>query len=267
LSGVPPLHVEAVGRGRRLVLLHGWALHAGLFAPLLPALAAAHRVEAVDLPGHGHSAPLADWSIERVVDVLDAALGDDREPPDVVGWSLGGLCALAWAHRRPSRLRRLVLVGTTPRLIAGDDWPHAMAAETLRRFADELRVAYRATLQRFLTLQVQGSDEGRATLATMRHALFERGTPDAIVLSDALHALGAADVRDVVPGIAHPTLVVTGTRDTLVPPQAAHWLAGALPAARLIEIEGAAHAPFLSHARPFLDAVRAFLDRDEPRPR
>ncbi|HEX4885733.1 MAG TPA: pimeloyl-ACP methyl ester esterase BioH [Casimicrobiaceae bacterium] len=260
MSATPPrLHVESVGQGRPLVLLHGWALHAGLFAPILPALATAHRVRAVDLPGHGHSAPLADWSIERVVDVLDAELGDDDTPPDVLGWSLGGLCALAWARRHPGRVRRLVLVATTPRFAAGDDWPHAMAPLTLSRFADELRVAYRATLQRFLTLQVQGSDEGRATLAEMRHALFARGTPDPAVLSEALVTLAATDVRADVPGIRNPVLVVAGDRDTLAPVEAAAWLADALPDARLAQIAGAAHAPFLSHRDAFLGIVAGFL--------
>jgi pimeloyl-[acyl-carrier protein] methyl ester esterase len=253
------LHVEAVGHGRPLVLLHGWALHAGLFAPILPALAQDRRVLAVDLPGHGHSAPLADWSMGAVVDVLDAALGSDDAPPDVLGWSLGGLCALAWAARRPRRVRRLVLVGTTPKFVAGDDWPHAMAPITLARFADELRVAWRATLQRFLTLQVQGSDDGRATLATLRHALFDRGSPDPAVLSDALATLAAVDLRDEVPRVRHPTLVVAGDRDTLAPVGASAWLAQALPDARLKTIAGAAHAPFLSHRDAFVDAVRAFL--------
>ncbi len=50
------LHVESVGAGPPLVLLHGFALHGGLFAPVVPQLARTHRVHVVDLPGHGHSA-------------------------------------------------------------------------------------------------------------------------------------------------------------------------------------------------------------------
>jgi len=48
------LHVESTGEGPPLVLLHGWAMHGGLFAPLVPALARRYRVSVVDLPGHGH---------------------------------------------------------------------------------------------------------------------------------------------------------------------------------------------------------------------
>lgn len=255
------LHIDSVGHGRPLVLLHGWALNAGLFASLAPALARSHRVHAVDLPGHGHSAPSGQGSIGALVAMLDQAFGDEAAPPDVLGWSLGGLLALAWARAHPRRVRRLVLVGTTPKFVASEDWPHAMAPETLRRFADELRVAPRATLQRFVTLQVQGSEEGRAALATLRKALFARAAPDPSVLTDALHELAAADVRADVPAIRASALVIVGERDTLAPPEASTWLANTLPDARLVVVPGAGHAPFLSHAAAFLAAVEPFLDR------
>lgn len=252
------IHVESVGEGAPLVLLHGWALHAGLFAPIVPALAKHHRVHAVDLPGHGHSDPLRPWTLDAVVDSLQRRFGASNGVC-VVGWSLGGAVALAWAHRFPARIARLVLVATTPKFICGPGWPHAMTGATLARFADELRVAFRPTLLRFLALQVQGSDEGRAVLAALRPQLFSRGAPDAGVLSDALSTLGAIDLRADVGEVRQPSLVVTGSRDALVPPGAGAWLAEALPAGRLHAVDGAGHAPFLSHRDGFLDVVMPFL--------
>lgn len=252
------IHVESAGDGPPLVLLHGWALHAGLFAPIVPALARQHRVHAVDLPGHGHSDPLRPWTLDAVVDVLERRFAA-TEALAVVGWSLGGAVALAWARRAPARLARLVLVATTPKFIAGPGWPHAMTDATLARFADELRVAFKPTLLRFLTLQVQGSEEGRAVLAALRHGLFSRGAPDTAVLGDALATLRAIDLRADAGDIHQPSLVVTGARDTLAPPQAGAWLAEALPAGRLHSFAGAAHAPFLSHRGAFLDVVLPFL--------
>ena len=55
-----------MGRGPPLVLLHGWAMHSGLWAPLLPRLAERYRVHPVDLPGHGHSAPVAPYTLDAV---------------------------------------------------------------------------------------------------------------------------------------------------------------------------------------------------------
>jgi len=134
----PALHVESTGAGAPLVLLHGWAMHSGLWGPLAATLAPRFRVHAVDLPGHGHSAPVAPFTLDTVTAAVAAAFDSTREPLTVVGWSLGGTVALHWARAAPERIARLVLVATTPSFVARDDWPHAMAGETLARFGDEL---------------------------------------------------------------------------------------------------------------------------------
>lgn len=256
---LPKLHVDCVGTGPPLVLLHGWALHGGLFTPLLPALSRRHRVHAVDLPGHGRSDPLRPWTLQAAVEALQRTFIEIGEPLAVLGWSLGGMIALRWALDAPGEIAKLVLVAATPKFVADATWPHAMSADTLKRFADELRVAYRLTLQRFLSLQVQGSESGRATLATLRHELFARGEPDAAVLSEALAAFAGIDLRRDVARVASRTLVIAGERDTLVPPAASEWVASALPAARFVRMTGAAHAPFLSHPEAFLEALGPFL--------
>lgn len=252
------LHVESFGTGPPLVLLHGWALHGGLFTPVVPALAKRYAVHVVDLPGHGYSAPVMPYTLDAVVEAL--ATRFTNAPLTVLGWSFGGTIALRWAHRHPTQIARLVLACTTPRFVAHGDWHDAMNSTTLQRFGDELAVAYRLTLQRFLTLQVQGSDEGRATLATLRRALFARGDPSPQTLAAALRILTTTDLRGDVREIAVPTLVITGERDALTPSRAGAWLAHAMPAARHVEIAGAAHAPFLSHRAAFALAVDEFLD-------
>ena len=253
------LSIESAGAGPPIVLLHGWALHAGAWGPLVPRLAQRHRVHAVDLPGHGHSAPLSPFTLDAIVGLLEAAF-PDAPPLTVLGWSLGGQVALRWARLRPARIASLVLVCTTPRFVAGPDWPHAMAEETLRRFGDELRVAWKPTVQRFLALQVHGSEHGRAALALLRHDLFARGLPSPQMLAEALDLMAADDLRADAPAVAQPALVISGGRDMLTPPGAGRWLAENLANARFVCIEGAAHAPFLSHPDTFFGAVETFLD-------
>lgn len=255
------LHLESVGQGPPLVLLHGWALHGGLFAPVVPALSKRYRVHAVDLPGHGHSDPIRPWTLDSVAASLERAFAGEPAPLTVLGWSLGGALAMHWALAYPSRIAKLALVAATPKFVASDDWPHAMARETLDRFADELSVAWKPTLQRFLSLQVQGSEEGRATLAGLRHQLFARGPPDATALDEALATLRSIDLRHRVASITQPALVIAGERDTLAPPAASAWLARALPAGELFTMQGAAHAPFLSHRDAFVAALLEFLRR------
>ena len=254
------LHVESAGHGPPLVLLHGFAMHGGLFAPVVPAIARRHRVHVVDLPGHGHSPSREPFELDSLVRAIDAVTARIDGPLDVLGWSLGGQVALAFALAKPERIRRLILVATTPSFVERDDWSHAMSATTLARFGDELRVSYRLTLQRFLALQVHGSEEGRATLAQLRTRLFERGEPSHGVLADALRLLHDTDLRPALARIATPALVVAGERDALVPIEATRALAAALPQATHVAIEGAAHAPFLSHRQAFLDALRRDAD-------
>jgi pimeloyl-[acyl-carrier protein] methyl ester esterase len=139
--------------------------------------------------------------------------------------------------------------------VARPDWPHAMAATTLSRFGDELAASYRLTLQRFIALQVQGSEHARTVLAQLRCALFARGEPSREVLRAALELLARTDLRREVAAIRQTAVVIAGDRDKLTPPQAGEWLARALPRATFRLIPGAAHAPFLSHPETFVSAI------------
>ncbi len=222
-------------------------------------LARNHRVHAVDLPGHGRSAPVTPCTLDAMVAAVDAALEGEAQPLAVLGWSLGGLVAMQWATARPTRVSRLVLVCTTPKFVAGPDWPHAMAGATLARFGDELHVAWKLTVQRFLALQVHNSEHGRATLAAMREQLWARGEPSRSALAATLAVLATADLRADAARLAQPALVVAGSRDTLCWPAAGRWLASAMPDARFVEIAGSAHAPFLSHRDEFVASLEEFL--------
>ena len=254
------LHVESTGHGPPLVLLHGWAMHSGLWGPIVPRLAQRYRVHAVDLPGHGYSPPMADFTLDGAANVIAECFATIAAPLTVLGWSLGGLIAMRWALREGNRVGRIVLVATTPRFVAGDNWPNAMSRDTLTRFGDELRVGWKLTVQRFLALQVQGGEHGRALLASLRKQVFARGDPSPTAIFAALAALDETDMRAEIGGITQPALVVSGSRDTLATPGAGRWLADHLSNARFVLIEGAAHTPFLSHPQLFERALNEFLD-------
>jgi pimeloyl-[acyl-carrier protein] methyl ester esterase len=179
----------------------------------------------------------------------------------VLGWSLGGMVALELARQHPRHLRALVLVATTPKFLAGPDWEHGLPPAVLDEFSAGLSDDYRRTVQNFLALQTRGDEHALQTLRTLRSRLASHGEPDPAALATGLGILREADLRDSLPRIALPALVVAGEHDRLTPPGAGQALASALPAARFRLIERSGHAPFLSHPADVLGEVAGFLAR------
>jgi pimeloyl-[acyl-carrier protein] methyl ester esterase len=250
------LHVEVNGKGEPLVMLHGWGMHGGIWGDTAARLAQDFEVHGVDLPGHGASGPLEAFTLDAVVDRLATHFD---QPVTLLGWSLGGIIAQHWAAREQQQIRRLVLVASTPCFTERADWLFGMPRDMLEHFAIELGKNHAATLRRFLALQVRGSERERELLGTLREQLFSRGEPHLEALRGGLDILRDADLRGQLPDIRQSTLVIAGARDKLTPPEASRYLAQNMPTARVVEIEGAAHAPFLSHPEIFIERVKSFL--------
>jgi len=241
------------GSGPDLVLVHGWGLHGGIWGGLPARLAEHFRVTTLDLPGHGRSRELnSDLSLDAFTDRVAEIC---PESAVWLGWSLGGLIALNAVHRHPHKVAQLVLVGATPKFVQAPDWPHAMPSGTFADFAGSLRHDYRAALLRFLSLQVGGKETARSQLKQLRAELFAHGEPQPAALAAGLAILEQTDLRARLADIQVPALVMHGSHDRLAPPAAGEYLAAHLPQARLLRLDGAGHAPFLSHAELFAAAV------------
>ena len=253
------LHVEVVGNGPPLVLLHGWAMHGGVFAPLVARLRGARTLHVVDLPGHGHSAgctiPLA---LEPCVAAIARAVPAGAP---WCGWSLGGLIALHAAATRPEAVSALAMLCASPRFVRGDDWRFGVSAEIFREFAAGLRDDYQGTLDRFVALEAFGSEHARDEIRALRDALFARCEPAATVLADGLGLLETADLRGALPGLRVPSLWLAGRRDRLVDPRAMRDAAALAPGSEFEVVEHAGHAPFMSHADAVASRLLAFLDQ------
>jgi len=247
------MHIETHGSGPDLVLIHGWAMHGGIFAPLLAALEPHFRIHLVDLPGHGHSRD------EVHFDIADSARAIAAATPRAlwVGWSLGGLVALRAALDGPGHVRGICLIASSPRFVAAPDWPHGVAASVFGEFASELHARYRHAIERFLALETMGSVHAQADLRELKKRVFARGEPRVEALCDGLAALDRCDFRDALAGLAMPSLWLGGRRDRLVPPGALQWAAAHAPRARHLEFNSG-HAPFLEFAAAIADALVAF---------
>jgi pimeloyl-[acyl-carrier protein] methyl ester esterase len=264
------MYVERVGQGPALVLLHGWAMHGGVFAPLVRALEADFEVITVDLPGHGGSRDSAlALTLDRVADALaemldgsaraaDVGANDGSSRAIVVGWSLGGLVATTLAARHPACVRGLAMIAASPRFVAAPDWSVGMGQCVFEAFGDELGRDYRGTLDRFLMLEAEGSAHLREELRFLRDAVYARGEPAPRALHEGLSLLQGSDLRHALPGLAMPSLWLAGRRDRLVSPQAMQAASALAPRSRFQRFEHAGHAPFLTEPAAVAEALTAF---------
>ncbi len=251
------VHIETVGSGADVVLIHGWAMHSGIFAPLTPLLAAHFRVHLIDLPGHGFSRGESDstdieaW-VQELLDTTPRALW--------IGWSLGGLIALQAALSRPQQVRGLVEIAASPRFVNGADWSLGVDAQIFEQFGAGLQTDFRHAIERFLALETLGSANAQSELRDLKARVFERGAPNTQVLCAGLHMLESIDLRARLHELAMPSLWIAGRRDRLVPPAAMQWASQQNDRGVFVEI-ASGHAPFISHAAEVAAAIVAFARR------
>lgn len=247
------MHIEVQGNGPDVVLIHGWAMHGGIFAPLLEHLTPRFRVHLVDLPGHGRSRD------EARFDVNDCARRIAHATPRALwlGWSLGGLVALRAAIDCGDRVRGLALIASSPRFVGAPDWPQGVPVEVFAAFGADLETRYREAIERFLALETLGSPNAHAELRELKRQVFERGEPAISALRDGLHALETEDLRDELARLRVPSLWIAGRRDRLVSPTAMQWAARHAPDARHLELNSG-HAPFIGHANEVAGAIAHF---------
>ena len=236
---------DVTGAGPAILLTHGFASTSAMFAPNVPALAIDHTVVTWDLRGHGSSDAPGDgdaYSVGASTADMQALLdqvGADRAV--LVGHSLGGYLALEFQVRAPERVAGLVLIGTGPGFrndTARDGWNRFASG-----YADRLNAEGLDAVGRSLELQCAVHRDAAGLERAARGILVQRN----------------ARVIDSLGAISVPTLVVVGSEDKQFL-GGSRYMAEKIPAARLVVVDGAKHAPNLSHVDAFNREMRAFLD-------
>ena len=239
---------------RDVVLLHGWGSGSGIWDDFAPRLAPRFRVHALPLPGYdivsAHAVSSLQGTVEYVARAAPRRCG-------VIGWSLGGEVALAWARRMPRQVQRLALIATTPCFTGRPGWRCATAPEVLDEFGRALAADRDGTLARFVAVQARGDARAHQVAGVLRQ-LYRSGPSDA-VLAAGLAVLSSTDLRRELARVMQPALVLHGARDCIVPPVAGRRLAQALPNARFALLRSCAHAPFLSRPWQVATMLRDFF--------
>ena len=249
------VHVDTLGEGPDLVLLHGWAMHSGIWDSVRSQLAKYFRLHLIDLPGHGASP--APWihgpdSLKNMSEMIMDSLPENSI---ICGWSLGGQIAMKLALDLPERINKLFLISTTPSFVQHEDWIWAMEETTLKLFIRNLKQDYTSTLNRFFTLQLSGDVNTISLLKQLRKYIFRERLPDQDGLQIGMHILLTTDLRRSIKNINQPVTLVHGERDVIVHPNAARWLHENLRDSKLNMLPDCGHIPFLSHTDQFLSCI------------
>ena len=185
---------------------------------------------------------------------------------DVLGFSLGGMLAQQMAQDRPSIFRRMILVGTAPR--GGEDIMHLEKPSLAKHIQDPTNRGYDVLKKIFFAPTTTSQAAGAAFIARLMERKDDRDPP-------AGPKVGAAQVAAFrewerftgerfadLKGIRHPTLVVQGFKDEMIPVRNSYWLAENLPNAVLLVYPDAGHGSLFQYANSFTKQAVTFLSSD-----
>ena len=257
-SGGLELAYDVRGQGPWLLLLMGLGGRAEDWSePFTDRLAKAYRVLRVDNRGAGRSAkPEGPYSIELLaadsVAVLDAVGAIHAH---VVGFSMGGMIAQELALLHGARVDRLVLVSTHT---GGSEVvpPTDAAFAALRARGRDARAVVRGRVAAFAA--PGWAEAHREAVDELARIALEEPMPMSAFLAQA-HAVAVSDRAARVPTLPHPTLVVHGESDALVPLVNGERLARAIPGARLRVLPGVGHLPMWEAPDALATAIEDFL--------
>jgi pimeloyl-ACP methyl ester carboxylesterase len=262
------LSAEEAHGGQPIVFIHGLSGSWPNWLEQLPVLAGQHRVLTLDLPGFGHSPmPIEEISIPRYARLLDRILEQlGIDAAAVVGNSMGGFIGAELAIAFPRRVERLVLVSAAG--LSTHNEPRVVRAlPTLRRAERTLgavtasaalradAVARRPRL-RDAALNVVVRHPSRLPAALAAEQVRGAGKPGFI---GALQATLDYDVRERLPEIACPTLIVWGERDRLITVRDADVFAQLIPDSRKVVFQDTGHMPQLERPAAFNALLEDFL--------
>jgi pimeloyl-[acyl-carrier protein] methyl ester esterase len=232
------------GRGRPIVLVHGWGMSCRAWDTTLVALQAnGNAVVAFDQRGCGQS----DKDFDEVSvatsgsDIVRLADRLGLEGVVLNGWSLGGAVVMDAASKLGARCAGVVLTcGATPRYVQAPDFPHGGPPESVAQTVAALR-ADRATFLHGLARVVCAKSPGIAVEDWM-WSIFMQTSPSADL---ALAELASVDQREILKRLAVPLLSIVGGKDVFVAPDIGRLAAKMAQRGRVSEYAECGHAPFL----------------------
>lgn len=248
------------GQGPTVVMLHGWGMSSAVFQSLMQPLAASFRILAPDLRGHGRSDPGPGYQLDQLVSDVDEWLGIvGAEDIYLLGWSLGGMVSLKLVERLGTRVKKLVLMSSTPCFVQRDSWLSGQPAAQVKILARQFSRDPHKTLETFFRQQFTGEDIDDVTFLDHKREIL-----DACPYPNKDAALGCLDTlrnTDLVGCKCQniPSLVLHGECDSVIPSSAGRYLAQHLPDSHYVQLDRVGHAPLISQPDYCAMVIKDFL--------
>ncbi len=244
---------QRAGAGPPLVLVHGAAEDGRGWRPQLEGLSDEFTVVAWDEPGAGRSSDVpTDFALADYAQCL-AGLIEELQlgPAHLAGLSWGGTVALALYRHHPGLVATLILVDS----YAG--WKGSLPEDEVKARVAGMHEMLAAPAAEFdPTLPGLFAGEPPTEFVPLLEQIAADVRPES--LRTQLLVMAEADLRDMLPSVAVPTLLIWGELDARSPLEVAHQLAEAIPDTELVVIPGCGHVSNLERPEQFNDAVRAF---------
>lgn len=248
------------GKGKQdIVLLHGWGLNAEVWRTIEVGCGSHFRLHLVDLPGYGRSHLFPPMSLQQMAEVIW-----QKAPKQAIwlGWSLGGLIASIIALNHQVEIAGLITVASTPCFSQQENWP-GIKPTVLTGFEQQLQANFHRTVERFLALQTLGTKTAHEDIRLLKTVLLKQPLPSVAVLNAGLEILRTTDLRQSLLTLNKPFLRIYGDLDGLVPRKVVPIIDGWLPNSPSVIIKHAAHAPFISHPKQFIQLLVNFSSQLE----
>lgn len=255
------VHYEVYGRGRPVILLHGWLGSWGLWQETMGYLGRYYRTYALDFWGFGESGKKREtYAVQDFVSLVDQfmeQLGIVNAP--LVGHSMGGTVSLSVAIKYPQRVSKVVVVGSP---IVGSSLALPLKLAGYRGIAFMLfnmMGAFRLAMR--IASPIICRDE---RFADMMDRDLSRTTLESFLLSIA--SLRRTDLRPLLGEITVPAMGIYGDRDVIVHPRQWEPMKKGISHAHIERFSSAGHFPMLEEPQTFAERLKAFLDMKEQIP-
>ena len=257
MAGDAALHVCDSEVGEKcVVLLHGYLENMLVWEEFVPLLYKDVRVVTLDIPGHGISVVSGEiHTMDYLADTIAAALDKiGVEHATVVGHSMGGYVALAFAERHPERLDGLVLLHSTPYADSDEKKKNRQREISLIKSGKKELLAHTAPEAGFA---VENRNRFRTEIEDLQQTIYL--TEDAGIVALLNGMIERKAQSEMLHALGKPILFVLGRKDGYIVPEVAEKMVAEHPEAEVVWLENSGHMGFIEEAKACASALLDFV--------